>query len=92
MTREEFIDECIGIIKDIEDNHEETTFLIGYINEQMLTADFDVPLEAIIVIIRELKPRIFMHMKMTSSGDFRKLINTDMTLEEAMEQLGISNL
>jgi len=88
MTREEFIDECLGIIQDLEDDHQETTFLIGYLNEQILTADFKVPLEEIITIIREYKPKIYMHMKITSNGDFRKLLNTDMTLEEAIKRLG----
>lgn len=88
MTREEFIDECLGMIKEIEDDHQETNFLVGFINEQMLTADFQVPLEEMIVLIREYKPRIYMHMKITSSGDFRKLLNTDMSLEKALERLG----
>lgn len=88
MTREEFIDECLEMIKEIEDDHQETNFLVGFINEQMLTADFQVPLEEIIVLIREYKPRIYMHMKITSGVEFRKLLNTDMSLEKALERLG----
>ena len=88
MTREEFINETIGIIKDIEDDHNETTFLIGYLNEQVLTADFEVPLEEILVLIREYKPHIYLHMKFTSSKDFRKLLNSDLTVEEALQRLG----
>ena len=88
MTREEFIDEILGIIKDIEDDHSETTFLVGYLNEQVLTSDFDVPLEEIMAVIREYKPHIYLHMKFTSSGDFKKLLNTDLTVEEALKRLG----
>ncbi|MFV9511332.1 MULTISPECIES: hypothetical protein [Tepidibacillus] len=88
MTREEFIDEVLGLIKEIEDDHSETTFLVGYINEQMLTSDFEVPLEELMAILREYKPHIYLHMKITSSGDFRKLLNTEMTAEEALKRLG----
>ncbi len=88
MNREEFIEECLGLIKDIEDDHQETTFLVGYLNEKILTANFDVPLEEMITIIREYKPRIYMHMKITSNGDFKKLLNTDMTIEQALMNLG----
>jgi len=88
MTSEEFIEETLGIIKDIEDDHNETTFLVGYLNEQILTADFEVPLEEILAILREYKPNIYLHMKFTSSKDFRNLLNTDMTVEEALRRLG----
>ena len=88
MTREEFIDDCIDLIKEIEDDHNETTLLVGYLNEQILTQDFDVPLEEIIALIKEYKPIIYMHMKITSKGDFRKLLNTDLTAEEALKRLG----
>ena len=88
MTREEFIDDCIDLIKEIEDDHNETTLLVGYLNEQILTQDFDVPLEEIIALIKEYKPIIYMHMKITSKGDFRKLLNTELTAEEALKRLG----
>lgn len=88
MTKEEFIDDCIDLIKEIEDDHNETTLLVGYLNEQILTQDFDVPLEEIIALIKEYKPIIYMHMKITSKGDFRKLLNTDLTAEEALKRLG----
>ncbi len=87
MTREEFIDECLELIKEIEDDHNETTLFVGYLNEQILTQDFDVPLEEILAIVKKYKPIIYMHMKVTSKGDFRKLLNTDLTAEDALKRL-----
>jgi len=89
LTKEEFIDEALDLIQEIDDNHNETAFLTGFINEQLLTADFEVPLEELIAVIKEVKPIIYMHMKITSSGEVRKFLNkSDITFDEALERLG----
>ncbi|GEM_PF-3093729 len=84
----EMLEEFLGILADIPDDHEETTFITGYINEQLAHYEgSDFPLEEMFAIVKAKKPLIAMHIKITGDSGIRKLINTDLTEEEAIKKI-----
>lgn len=88
MTYEEIIDEYLGLVEDIPDNPDETILITGFINEQSSFHDVELPLEEMLVVLKHKKPVIASYMELIGSRDFKKLLRSEMTLEEALKRLG----
>lgn len=88
MTYEEFITEYLELVRELPDDSDESIMVTGFLNEQMAINDFKVPLEELMVILKAVRPAIAGYLDLVGSRDFKKLLRSEMTLEEALARLG----
>jgi hypothetical protein len=90
MTYEEFITEYLELLRELPDDSDESIMVTGFLNEQMALNDFKVPLEELMAVLKAYRPAIAGYLDLLGSRDFKKLLRTELTLEEALERLGKS--
>lgn len=88
MTYEEFIHEFLELVREIPDDEQDVNILTGFLNEQLAYHDFQAPLEEFVVIIKFQKPAIANYLSLFSSKDFKQLLKSPMTFDEALVRLG----
>jgi hypothetical protein len=90
MTYEEFIIEYLELLRELPDDPGESIMVTGFLNEQMAINDFKVPLEELMAVLKAYRPAIAGYLDLLGSRDFKKLLRTELTLEEALTRLGQS--
>lgn len=88
MTYDEFIVEYLELLRELPDDSGESLMVTGFLNEQMAVNDFRVPLEELMVILKAYRPAIAGYLDLVGSRDFKKLLRSEMTVEEAFARLG----
>ncbi|WP_438444582.1 hypothetical protein [Gorillibacterium sp. sgz5001074] len=88
MTYEEFVTEYLELLRELPDDSEESIMVTGFLNEQMAVNDFKVPLEELMVVLKAVRPAIAGYLDLIGSRDFKKLLRSEMPLEEALARLG----
>lgn len=90
MTREQFIVEYLELVRQVPDDSDDAILITGFLNEQMAMCDFRVPLEELLVVLKHRKPAIASYLDLIGSRDFKKLLRSELTLEEALSRLGVA--
>lgn len=90
MTYEEFITEYLELVRELPDDSDESIMITGFLNEQMAVNDFKVPLEELMVVLKHIRPAIAGYLDLVGSRDFKKLLRSELSLEEALARLGRS--
>ncbi|MDF2925355.1 MAG: hypothetical protein K0R57_4269 [Paenibacillaceae bacterium] len=90
MTYEEFVIEYLELLRELPDDPGESIMVTGFLNEQMAVNDFKVPLEELMAVLKAYRPAIAGYLDLLGSRDFKQLLRTRITLEEALERLGQS--
>lgn len=88
MTYEEFIIEYLELLRELPDDPDESIMVTGFLNEQMALSDFKVPLEELMAVLKAYRPAIAGYLDLLGSRDFKKLLRTELTMEEALTRLG----
>jgi hypothetical protein len=89
MGEKEMIEEFLGIVSEIPDDPDEMVLLSGFINEQMALSDDPVPLEEFLAVITHRLPMIASYMNLVGGREFKRLLQTKMSLEEALTRLKV---
>lgn len=90
MTYEEFVIEYLELVREVPDDSGDSILITGFLNEAMAVNDFRIPLEELLVVLKHQKPAIASYLDLIGSRDFKKLLRSEMTLEEALVRLGVS--
>lgn len=88
MTYEEFVVEYLELLRELPDDPGDSIMVTGFLNEEMAVNDFRVPLEELMAVLKAYRPSIAGYLDLIGSRDFKKLLRTEMTLEEALVRLG----
>lgn len=88
MTYDEFITEYLELVRELPDDPQDSIMITGFLNEQMALNDFRVPLEELMAVLKSVRPAIAGYLDLIGSKDFKKLLRTELTLEEALTRLG----
>lgn len=88
MTFEEFVVEYLELLRELPNDPDESIMVTGFLNEQMAINDFKVPLEELMAVLKAVRPAIAGYLDLLGSRDFKKLLKTELTLEEALTRLG----
>lgn len=88
MTYEEFVIEYLELLRELPNDPDESIMVTGFLNEQMAMNDFKVPLEELMAVLKAYRPAIAGYLDLLGSRDFKKLLRTELTLEEALVRLG----
>ncbi len=86
MTFQEMIDDFLGLVHEIPDDPEDAVLITGFLNEQM--SDFSLPLTEMLAVVKHRKPAIAAYLELIGTRDFKKLMQTGLSLEQALERLG----
>lgn len=88
MTYEEFVVEYLELLRELPDDPEESIMVTGFLNEEMAVNDFTVPLAELLAVLKNYRPAIAGYLDLVGSRDFKKLLRTETTLQEALAALG----
>lgn len=88
MTYEEFVIEYLELLRELPDDPDESIMVTGFLNEEMAVNDFKVPLPELMAVLKAYRPSIAGYLDLIGSRDFKKLLKTEMSLQEALTRLG----
>lgn len=88
MTVEEFVTEYLELIREIPDDPSDANLVTGFLNEQLSGADFKAPIEELLAVLKHKKPAIADYLDLFGAKEFKKMLRSGLSLEEALERLG----
>lgn len=89
MTYEEFVIEYLELVREVPDDSGDSILITGFLNEQMAVNEFRIPLEELLVVLKHQKPVIASYLDLIGTRDFKKLLRSELPLEEALARLGV---
>lgn len=88
MTYDELVVEFLELLRELPDDPGESLMVTGFLNEQIAVNDFKVPLAELMAVLKAYRPAIAGYLDLIGSRDFKQLLRTQVTLEEALASLG----
>lgn len=88
MTVDEFVTEFLELIREIPDDASDANLVTGFLNEQLAGAEFKAPIEELLVVLKHEKPAIAGYLDLFGVKEFKRLLRSELSLEEALERLG----